>query len=270
MTLIEDIAWAVLWCGIAAFFVVLPAFLWLSDRHKPLKRFFGGVGLSCLVLCLIGILGVTALADVTKDIDFTREYGVLIRRFANLKSEDPAWPRRPVQSTVDVMQPTGHSFPETVTGTVQIPDDSGVKLFTGPVIVCFDDGRRYVHVLTFFEQSNYLPTGLRSHGRLDVKQIVYVSEKRTIGGYYGGAQSYPAYDVALTARVVDVTTSRLIAVFRTVGSDPGSVSVGLTTKSDGPSASQNAAQHLRVWVRSEEARPSPWYPQHSEWNPLYW
>lgn len=228
-------------------------FGWLSKTRTE------ALGRIAILLLGVGFLGITAFSDLARDFDFSREYGELIGSHLKLVSFDPPWPESTVALNLTRWNKSaGREYIDHNEGSLRVLDR--VKhVITGRVIVCNEDGSRYVRVLNLGRELHYLPPELRSHRSADVAQIIFVRQERAVVGYYAGS-GIEAVGVKLSAAVVDVASGQLVAVLHVKGSPPGAISTqGLGWTASGPSASEEAASELLVWIESEEAdlAPSP-------------
>lgn len=146
-----------------------------SDSSK--RRFFmlNAIGVGLLLVGFAGGLGLGKL-------DFSREYGPLVRRYLLLVSFD-----------------SGH------TG---IPEP---YRFTGKIILCNENGTMYSDLRT-------LPDRLQSSHSADVKQIIFIRKEEFVEGRY--TDGVPAIGVTLRVCVVDVASGKTVANTHFTGHAP--------------------------------------------------
>jgi hypothetical protein len=111
----------------------------------------------------------------------------------------------------------------------------------------------------------YFPPAVRSHSKTDVSQIIFVRQSFSVVGYYGGSGK-EAIGGKLDARVIEVGSGQLVAVFEATGSPPGSISTsGLGWTASRHSASLDMAWKLLKWIEYQEYIYSP--DRWSSWTP---
>ncbi|MGC1493427.1 MAG: hypothetical protein WA798_18840 [Candidatus Acidiferrum sp.] len=142
------------------------------------RRYFmmDGVGVGLLLFGLVGAL-------FTHDIDFSREYGQLVRKYLDL-----------VSFNGELSELRGHRF-------------------SGKIILCNEHGARYSDL------GSTLPDSLLSSHSTDVQDIVFIRREDFIEGRY--TDGTPATAVALKVCVVDVPSAKVVAIVHFTGHSPG-------------------------------------------------